>query len=111
MFDDLRRQLAKKPSQQMIPISPQLVDNAYFDRRCPAEECGAAFKVMFEDWKSKVPDEVAWCAICGERSEPLRTSILLSRRHTSRLMRWRTSLGSSTWPCDRPGSQSCEPAF
>ncbi len=70
MFDDLLRQIAKIPSEQVISISLQLDDDGFFDRRCPAAECGAAFKVLFEDWKSKVPDEFAWCAICGERSDP-----------------------------------------
>ena len=70
MFDDLLRQLKKIPETQLIPISLQLDDHGYFDRRCPAEECGAAFKVLFEDWKEKVPDEEAWCAICGETDEP-----------------------------------------
>jgi hypothetical protein len=70
MFDDLLRQLRKIPESQLIPISLQLDDDGYFDRRCPAEECGAAFKVLFEDWMEKVPDEEAWCAICGETDDP-----------------------------------------
>ncbi len=70
MFDDLLRQLKKIPQSQLIPISLQLDDDGYFDRRCPAEECGAAFKVSFSDWKEKVPDEEAWCAICGETEDP-----------------------------------------
>lgn len=70
MFDDLLRQLKKIPESQRIPISLQLDDDGYFDRRCPASECGAAFKVFFEDWKEKVPDEEAWCAICGETEDP-----------------------------------------
>ncbi len=70
MFDDLRRQLKKIPESQLVPIQIQLDDELYLDRRCPAEECGAAFKVLFEDWTEKVPDDEAWCAICGEIDEP-----------------------------------------
>jgi hypothetical protein len=70
MFDDVLRQLKKVPESQLIHISLQLDDDGYFDRRCPAEECGAAFKVFFDDWREKVPDEEAWCAICGETDEP-----------------------------------------
>lgn len=66
MFDDLRRQLRRIPGHQSIPISLTLDDDGYLDRACPAPECGAAFKVMFEDWRDKVPDEQAWCAVCGE---------------------------------------------
>lgn len=54
----------------MVPIQIQLDDERYLDRRCPAEECGAAFKVFFDDWTDKVPDEEAWCAICGETEDP-----------------------------------------
>lgn len=70
MFDDLLRQLKKIPASQLIPIQLQLDDDGYFDRRCSAEECGAAFKVLFNDWRERVPDEEAWCAICGETDEP-----------------------------------------
>lgn len=70
MFDDLLRQLGAIPEQQLISVEVPLDDDGYFDRRCPADECGAAFKVQFQDWKDKVPDERAWCAICGEAAEP-----------------------------------------
>lgn len=70
MFDDLLRQIARIPKQQTVPISIALDDDRYFDRRCPAPERGSAFKVLFEDWRDKMPDEQAWCAICGEVAEP-----------------------------------------
>ncbi len=70
MFDDLIRRLERIPKSQLIPISLQLDDDGYLDRRCPAQECGAAFKVLFSDWREKVPDEQAWCAICGEVENP-----------------------------------------
>ncbi len=70
MFDDLLRQLDRIPKEQLVPIQMQLDDDHYLDRRCPAEECGAAFKVFFDDWRDKVPNEQAWCAICGEVDDP-----------------------------------------
>ena len=70
MFDDLIRRLDRIPKSQLVPISLRLDDEGYLDRRCPAEECGAAFKVLFTDWREKVPDEEAWCAICGEVEDP-----------------------------------------
>jgi len=70
MFDDLLRQLQKIPKSQLVPMQIQLDDERYLDRRCPAEECGAAFKVFFDDWTAKVPDDEAWCAICGETDDP-----------------------------------------
>jgi hypothetical protein len=63
VFDGLIRQLDRIPKTQRIPITLSLDDDGYFDRRCPAEECGAAFKVLFPDRREKVPEEQAWCAI------------------------------------------------
>jgi hypothetical protein len=45
-------------------------EKGYFDRRCPHPECGAGFKVIFDDWRDKVPNEAAFCPKCGERNEP-----------------------------------------
>jgi hypothetical protein len=70
MFDDLRRQIAMLSEPQLVPIQLQIDDEHYLDRRCPAEECGAAFKVFFEDWRDKVAEPHAWCAICGEAAHP-----------------------------------------
>jgi len=70
MFDDLIRRLDRIPKSQLIPIQIRLDDDGYLDRRYTAEECGAAFKVLFTDWREKVPVEQAWCAICGEVEDP-----------------------------------------
>ncbi|MDP9357502.1 MAG: hypothetical protein M3R02_19885 [Chloroflexota bacterium] len=51
-----------------VPI--ELDDEGYWDRQCPWEDCGRAFKVLFEDWKAKVPDEVARYPFCGYEAEP-----------------------------------------
>ncbi len=70
MFDDLLRRLGNIPEPQSISVEVPLDDDGYFDRCCPADECGAAFKVEFQDWKDKVSDQRAWCAICGEAADP-----------------------------------------
>lgn len=64
------RGLQNLPEQQFISVDVVLDDDGYYDRLCPAEECGNAFKVLFEDWRDKVPEEEAFCAICGEVAEP-----------------------------------------
>ena len=66
MFDDLLREIHKLTWPQRIAIQMQLDDEGYLDRRCPGPECGAAFKVLFTDWRDKVEDVRAYCAICGE---------------------------------------------
>lgn len=70
MFDDLLRRMSRIPSQQSITVDMEVDDDGHYDRGCPAPECGAAFKVLFDDWRDKVPDERAWCAICGEIADP-----------------------------------------
>lgn len=50
-----------------IPIQLPLDDDEYLDRKCPSENCKSDFKVLFEDWRDKVRDDVVYCPIC--RSE------------------------------------------
>lgn len=70
MFDDIIGGLERIPEQQTISVTVPVDDDGYYDRECPAEECGSAFKVLFTDWRDKVPDERAFCAICGEDADP-----------------------------------------
>lgn len=81
MFDDIIRGLQWIPEQQTISVSVPVDDDGYYDRECPAEECRSAFKVLFVDWREKVPDDRAFCAICGEDREP-------SDFNTSEQTRW-----------------------
>ena len=53
---------------EQVPLTIELDDDGYWDRCCPWEECGFLFKVLFEDWKSKVSTESACCAFCGHRA-------------------------------------------
>lgn len=81
MFDDIIRGLQQIPEQQTISVSVPVDDDGYYDRECPAEGRRSAFKVLFVDWREKVPDERAFCPICGEDREP-------SDFNTSEQTRW-----------------------
>jgi hypothetical protein len=70
MFDELIRTLKKYEQGVSVPISIPLDDDRFFDRRCPWDECQFEFKVLFEDWKEKVPDDVAFCLFCGHSDSP-----------------------------------------
>lgn len=70
MFDELLRELRRIEKPVSVPIDMPLDDKGYLDRKCPDEECGTSFKVLFDDWKQKVPDEFAVCPKCGEKSQP-----------------------------------------
>ena len=65
MFDDLMRAIKRLEKPVRVPIELALDSEGYFDRACPHVECGVAFKVFFDDWRAKVPDESAHCPICG----------------------------------------------
>jgi len=60
MFDKLRREMKKLESGVQVPIQIPLDDDGQLDRRCPSEECQTEFKVLFDDWKDKVLDEVVY---------------------------------------------------
>jgi uncharacterized Zn finger protein (UPF0148 family) len=64
MFDDVIKELKRVERGIKVPISLPLDDEGYFDRRCASAPCHAEFKVLYEDWKSKVTDEQVFCPIC-----------------------------------------------
>jgi len=64
MFDRTLRELRKFGHGVRIPVSLPLDEKGYIDRRCPAELCAASFKVLFEDWRNLVRDEIVYCPIC-----------------------------------------------
>lgn len=70
MFDDLERALRGFDQTVRIPISIPLDDDGYFDRLCPSKQCRHEFKVLFEHWEAKVPDEAAYCPLCRHRTDP-----------------------------------------
>ncbi len=53
---------------EQVPLTIELDDDGYWDRRCPWDECGFLFKVLFEDWKNKVSNGAAFCAFCGHQA-------------------------------------------
>lgn len=53
-----------KMGRKQLRIDMPLDVNGYFDRKCPNKECGIHFKVLFQDWKNKVKDEIVYCPIC-----------------------------------------------
>jgi len=64
MFDRTLRELKKFEHGVHVPVSLPLDEKDYLDRRCPAELCAASFKVLFEDWRNLVRDEIVYCPIC-----------------------------------------------
>ena len=69
MFDDVLRELHRMERGVKISIDLELDDKGYLDRLCPSGECGAHFKVMFEDWRDIVRDEVVYCPLCRHDAE------------------------------------------
>ena len=69
MFDSLLRELGNLERGVKIQIDLEIDDKGYLDRRCPSDECGAHFKVMFDDWRDVVRDEVAYCPRCRHDAE------------------------------------------
>jgi hypothetical protein len=64
MFDDLFRELKRLEQPVSIPVNMPLDDDGHFDRLCPWEACHFTFKVLWDDLRDKVPDELAYCPSC-----------------------------------------------
>lgn len=64
MFDDVLRELRRLEGGVKVQVNLEIDDNGYLDRLCPSEECDTHFKVMFEDWRNIVRDEVVYCPLC-----------------------------------------------
>lgn len=69
MFDNILRELRKLEQGVRVRIDVTLDDDGYYDRQCPSEDCGATFKVLFDDWRDKVTDEACYCPICRDSDE------------------------------------------
>lgn len=70
MFDEFIRELRRLERPVRIPIDIPVDDNGYIDRQCPHNDCEALFKVLFDDWRNKVPDTEAYCPKCGVKEDP-----------------------------------------
>lgn len=85
MFDNLRRQLKKLEGGVRVPIQIPLDEKGYMDRECPCDECRAEFKVLFEDWRDKVRDEVVYCPICRFEAESTEWNTEAQQEHIRRV--------------------------
>lgn len=68
MFDHILRELRKLERGVQVSVQIELDDNGYLDRQCPSNECGTRFKVLYEDWRDIVRDEVVYCPLCRQSS-------------------------------------------
>lgn len=64
MFDRLIREVKRMEKGISVSLDIAVDDEGYLDRQCSAEQCHAEFKVLFEDWRDKVSDEVVYCPVC-----------------------------------------------
>jgi uncharacterized Zn finger protein (UPF0148 family) len=64
MFEDVICELRDLEHGVRVSIPISMDDEGYLDRRCPSLDCGAEFKVLAEDWRNKVRDEVVYCPVC-----------------------------------------------
>jgi hypothetical protein len=69
VFEDTLRNLRDLKRGVEISVPFEVDDRGYYDRQCPARDCGAQFKVMLDDWRDLVSDEVAYCPICGHGAD------------------------------------------
>lgn len=84
MFDKLRREMRKLQHGVKVPVQIPLDEKGYIDRQCPSDECEAEFKVLFEDWRDKVRDEVVYCPICRFESQSTEWNTPAQREHIRR---------------------------
>jgi len=85
MFDKLLRELKKLESGVKVPIQIPLDEKGYMDRQCPLGECQSEFKVLFEDWRDKVRDEVVYCPICRLEAESTEWNTEAQQEHIKRM--------------------------
>jgi hypothetical protein len=84
MFDKLLREMKKLERGVKVPIQIPLDEKGYMDRQCPSGECEADFKVLFEDWRDKVSNEVVYCPICRFEAQSIEWNTEAQREHIRR---------------------------
>lgn len=87
MFEEFIRELRRLPVSRGVRVSVEmpLDEKGYLDRTCPTSECGTDFKVLFDDWRDKVPEERAFCPKCGKRAEPAKFNTRWQSKHIARV--------------------------
>lgn len=69
-LDRFARETERRFSQPVrVPVQFEADDDGYLDRACPAEECRAAFKVLWKDFEDLVREDAAHCVLCGHGAE------------------------------------------
>jgi len=68
VFDEILQELSKLDKDLEMTVDVPTDEDGYFDRQCPGEPCGAEFKIDFEDWKTKIRNDEAFCPICGKKA-------------------------------------------
>ncbi len=68
MFDEILQELSKLDKGLEMTVDVPTDEDGYFDRQCPGEPCGAEFKIDFNDWKTKMRNDEAFCPICGKKA-------------------------------------------
>ena len=64
MFRKLRKEIKSLERGLEFSVTLPLDEAVYFDRQCQYEECNAEFKVLGDDWREKVSDDVVFCPVC-----------------------------------------------
>lgn len=65
VFEDLERELRRMEQGTRLSLAFALDEDRFLERLCPNEECGARFKVQYDDLDAKVNPEAFFCPICG----------------------------------------------
>jgi rubrerythrin len=84
MFDKLIREMKKLERGVKVPIQIPLDEKGYMDRLSPSEECESEFKVLFEDWRDKVSDDVVYCPICRFEAQSTEWNTETQQEHIRR---------------------------
>ncbi|MGH7133872.1 MAG: hypothetical protein ACREJO_18230 [Phycisphaerales bacterium] len=70
MFENAIKKLQELERGAKVRIDIPLDQKGCMDRRCPSKECGRHFKIVFADWRDKVPNERAFCPHCRLEADP-----------------------------------------
>jgi hypothetical protein len=85
MFDDTLRELREFKDGVRITVTLPLDEKGYLDRQCPSELCAASFKVLFEDWRNLVRDEIVYCPICRHEAPSTEWNTVEQKEHLAKL--------------------------
>ena len=64
MFEHLQRQLRDLSKTKEITVPIEADADGFLDKECPSEKCLFQFKVLEEDYKNILRDDVIFCPSC-----------------------------------------------